>query len=466
MLDPLQIDRRIAAAGTVVVFAVVLLSGALVYWQVFRVDLANQDTNPRVLRAFDDPGRGKILDREGNILAESLPDGTRRYTDPSVAHAVGYLSARYGSQGAELAFNAELSGQAAGSWRGALEAELFRDNIRGLDVRLTLSPSLQRAAAQALGGRKGAVVALNPQTGEVLAMVSVPTYDPGALDSTGDALLADRNGPLLNRVAQGTYPPGSTFKTVTAIAAFEHGVRTPGEMVTCPGEITFDGFPVSCANVPQGVGTYPFADAYTYSVNAIFAQAGVDLGWARLLETARLLGFGRAPDFTLDAVGAQLTDENAALTAPLLASTAFGQGELLASPLNMALVAAAVANDGNLVRPILGHSVMDGSRTVRRLESSSSTRVFSAATARTMRVLMASVVEAGQANGLAVPGVQVGGKTGTAETGRGTSHAWFIGIAPVEKPVLAIAVIVEDGGQGGVVASPIAGAVFRAAFAK
>lgn len=467
MLAAGEFERRVWSAGAVSLLVAGVMFAALAYWQVFRTDLAGRAGNPRILSSYSDPGRGRILDREGNVLAETLPGGERYYPDASVAHVVGYLDARFGMHGIELAFNDRLAGESsAGSWRAAFDAEFTRTSVRGLDVRLTIDPVVQAAAAQALGARKGAVVALDPRTGEVLAMVSVPTYDPGALGAAGDSLNADPAAPLLNRATQGNYPPGSTFKTVTAASALEHGVITPETTVTCPGEIVIDGFPISCSNVPQGVGTYPFRDAFAYSVNAIFGQLGVDIGWVRLLDTARRFGFGAPLEFTIETAPTQLFAPGSQLTKVLLASTAFGQGELLATPLQMAVIAATIANGGVMASPHLGLDALRDGASVSGLAPGSSRRVLAPAVASTMRDLMVAVVEKGQANGVSIPGVKVAGKTGTAESGRGTSHAWFIAFAPADAPTIAVAVVVEDGGQGGVVASPIAGNVIRAALQR
>lgn len=466
MLSPGAFERRLASVGSFSLLVFFVFFAALAYWQVFRTDLAGDDRNPRVLSAFYDPARGRILDRDGNVLAESLGDGTRYYTDASVAHAVGYLDPRYGSQGVELAFNQELTGQRPSGWAGALQAEFDRGRLEGNDIRLTLDPAVQAAAAAALGARKGAVIALDPRSGEVLAMVSVPTYDPGGLTTAGDALFSDPDAPLLNRAIQGLYPPGSTFKTVTAAAALGGGVITPETIVECPGEIVIDGFPVSCRNVPQGVGTYPFRDAFTFSVNAIFADVGVKTGWEKLLRTARAFGFERQIAFTLETAASQVYAPGSALSRVLLASTAFGQGELLATPLQMAVVAAVIANDGELARPHLTIGAYRDGALVRELEHPETTRVIDTSLARTLRDFMVAVVDNGQASGVSIPGVSVGGKTGTAEAGDGTSHAWFVAFAPAENPRVAVVVVVENGGQGGVVASPIAGAVIRAVLAQ
>jgi len=324
---------------------------------------------------------------------------------------------------------------------------------------------VQAAAVAALGARKGAVIALDPRTGEVLAMVSVPTYDPGGLTTVGDALFSDPDAPLLNRATQGLYPPGSTFKTVTAAAALGGGVITPETIVECPGEIVIDGFPVSCRNVPQGVGTYPFRDAFTFSVNAIFADVGDKTGWEKLLRTARAFGFERQIDFTLETAASQVYAPGSALSRVLLASTAFGQGELLVTPLQMAVVAAVIANDGELGRPHLAIGAYRDGALVRELENPETTRVIDTSLARTLRDFMVSVVDKGR-RAAYQSRAQRRRKTGTAEAGDATSHAWFIAFAPAEDPRVAVAVVVENGGQGGVVASPIAGAVIRAVLAQ
>ncbi len=460
------LERRLQATGTVGLLVGLLFFGTLGYWQIGRTDLADDDRNPRVLAAFHDPSRGRILDRRGNVLAESLPDGTRHYTDASTAHLLGYLDPRYGSQGIELVFNDVLSGAAPTGWAEAIRAEFDRGGRSGKDVVLTIDPSVQGAATAALGARRGAVVAIDPRNGEVLAMVSVPTYDPGALGALGSQLFQDATSPLLNRAIQGLYPPGSTFKTVTAAGILEKGIATPETVVSCPGQIVIDGFPISCANTAQGIGTYPFKQAFTFSVNAIFAQLGVKLGWTGLTDIARRFGFDSRPEFTLDTAASQIHGEGSKETITLLASTAFGQGEILATPFQMAIVAATIANKGILMRPHLTLGDAGAGRPVVGLEGSSSRRIISEDLALTLNSFMVSVVQNGQANGVSIPGVVVGGKTGTAEVGDGTSHAWFIAFAPAEEPRIAIAVVVENGGQGGVIASPIAGQVIRAALAR
>lgn len=467
MLSPEPLQRRLQNTGLIVIGLVFVLFGSLAYWQVFRTDLATSQHNPRLLTAYTDPARGRILDRDGNVLAETVPGEGRVYHDLSLAHVLGYLSPRFGSQGVELAFNDFLIGQEGRSWQAAFEAEFRRTHRRGLDVQITIDPAVQRAADAALAGRKGAVVALDPRNGEVLAMVSNPGYDPATIDTAGPELFTDPDAPILNRAAQGLYPPGSTFKTVTAAAGLEHGLVAPDTIVTCEDEFVVEGFAISCANVPQGVGTYPFTDAYAYSVNAIFAELGVDLGWPRLLEMSRRFGMADALPFTLDTAPNQVLGPESLRTGPLLASTAFGQGELFISPLQMAMVVATIANNGVMAEPHLGLRALDNGRDRGSLESAAERRIISPQVASNVGGMMREVVTRGQAAGVALDGIAVAGKTGTAEAYEGGgNHAWFIAFAPYENPVVAVAVVVEFGGSGAQVAAPIAGQVIQAAVRR
>lgn len=467
MIDPASFQQRLNHVAFVTGAVVLLLFGSLAYWQAFRVDLATSQYNPRVLTTYNDPGRGRILDRDGVVLAETGDGGTRTYSDTSMAHVLGYLSARYGSQGAELAFNDTLIGQEGRSWEAAFDAEFRRTATNGLDVQLTLDADVQAAAVAALGGRRGAAVALDPRNGDVLAMVSNPIYDPATVDERGEELFADESAPMLNRATQGLYPPGSTFKAVTATALLAHGIVSPDTTVTCEDEYVVEGFAISCSNVQQGVGTYPFSDAFAFSVNAIFAEMGVELGWPRLLAIAREWGFNESIPFVLDTAPNRVTNPDAERSGPLLASTAFGQGQLLVSPLQMALVAATIANDGEMRLPRIGLRAVEDGQDRGTLESPGSRRIMPADTAREVAAMMRAVVTEGQAAGVQFDGLPIAGKTGTAESGEGDeTHAWFIAFGPYDDAEVAVAVLVERGGQGSQVAAPIAGQVIRAAVGQ
>jgi peptidoglycan glycosyltransferase len=315
-----------------------------------------------------------------------------------------------------------------------------------------------------MGNRVGAAVAIDPKTGEILAMVSNPTYNANAIDEQGEALRADPNNPLLNRATQGLYPPGSTFKTVTAAAALETGAWTTDKRFTCRNAIFIEGFRVACANVPQGEGTYDFGYGYVHSINALFAQVGVDIGWGTLREYSARFGIGADLGTEIDE-SPSLVGNGTSKAA--LGSTAFGQGELLTTPLQMALVAAAVANKGEVPQPHLVLRVLDPKeRPVLEKNPHNRGRAMNERTAATLRDLMVRNVAEAAGAPAAIPGIQVAGKTGTAETGRPDEppHAWFIGFAPANDPKIAVAVIIEHAGFGGSVAAPIAGRIMRAAL--
>ena len=437
---------------------------AATYWQVVRAaDLADDvDTNARRMEAEAQRiKRGRILDRNGVVLAETVqgPDGgfIRRYSHPGAAHVVGYHSNRHGSSGAEEAGNRALSGAGETTSLRNFFEDLLRLRDEGDDVRLTLDSRLQQAAETAMGDGPGALVALDPRNGDILAMVSTPSFDPNVgIEEQFDSLRNREDSPLLNRATQGLYTPGSTFKTVTLAAALQAGLVDARTAATCPERIEVLGFPVTSRNEPPGKRTANVADAFAYSCNTYFAQLGVQVGEERLTEMARAFGL-------LDPVPSELpTLPGRLFTTPAylgsdqgLAVTAFGQGELQLTPLHLALVAAAVANDGVAPRPRLFADT--GPATWRR--------AMSPEAARQLGSIMEYSVQAGWASTAAVPGIRVAGKTGSAEVEPGaSSHAVFIAFAPVDAPRIAIAVLKERAGAGSREAGPVVKAVLEAAL--
>jgi peptidoglycan glycosyltransferase len=333
---------------------------------------------------------------------------------------------------------------------------------------LTIDPRIQEAAATALGNRPGAVVALDPKTGAVLAMVSTPGYDPAAIDERGASLLTDPSNPLLNRATQGQYPPGSTFKTVTAAAALEAGQYQQDAKFRCPSGYVVEGFVIACKGVPPGVREYDLAHAYAWSVNATFAEIAVNTGASELVRIARRFGFEERIPFDIALTESHLLRKGESFNNVLLANTGFGQGQLTVTPMQMALVAATVANHGVLMQPYLVQEIRTPSGEVlTRHEPQAIRQVIRPETAAILRGFMVTAVKEGFSGAAAVPGVEVGGKTGTAETGSGqNTHAWFISIAPANDARIAVAVIVENAGQGATIAAPIAQAVMRAALGR
>ncbi len=426
--------------------------------------------------------RGAIRARDASLLARSTRDGSelysRRYTDAGrlFAHAIGYDFLRIGRSGLERERNDELTGE-----RSELTSVL--DELRGKrrvgdNLVTNLDPGAQRVATQALGGRKGAIVALEPATGKVRVMVSSPGYDPNTLDERGvfRRLSTDaERSPLLNRATQAGYPPGSTFKVVTAAAALDSGQFTPESTVSGKSPIVVSGAPLQNFSNQQ-FGLIPLTSALTNSVNTVWAQVAERLGRKRMGEYMERFGFGSDPP--LDYPDAQMRpsgvyDGQKILSSELegvdIGRVGIGQERLGVTPLQMATVAATVANGGVRMKTHLTNRIVDqDGRTVERIAPERAQRVISTTSARQLTEMMSNVVREGTGVGAALEGVQVAGKTGTAERNieQQINQPWFIGFAPLNAPKVALAVTLEDvrgpRSQGGAVAAPIAKQVFEA----
>ncbi|MER3437028.1 MAG: penicillin-binding protein 2, partial [Chloroflexota bacterium] len=428
--------------------------------------------NPRIIDEDLRVQRGRILDRRGAIVAETIMDGglaRRSYPDPNTAYVAGFFSPLlYGRSGLEATYDAVLRGDVTldtwTEWAGAL---LGRPP-KGLDLQLTLDATLQQRAHELLGDRVGAVVLVEVRTGAVLVLASNPHFDPEALVTTGEqdreraadewqALLDDPRHPLLLRATQGLYTPGSTFKTVVAAAAINEGIATPDSLYRDDGSLNVDGHIINEANRPDdSISTWTLRDALAFSLNVVFAQVGLALGADNLWQYAERFGFGVNIPFDLPVARGQVASSREFLdSAPAVADTGFGQGELLATPLHMALVAAAIANDGAMMQPYLVQRILTRVGDVR---SVTKPRVWQQTvapeTARQVREMMIHAVTNGYVSGAAIEGFVVGGKTGTAETGDGDPHAWFIGFVGDPEPEYAVAVVLEHGGAG--LAAPLA----------
>ena len=486
MLTPTA--RRRPLGRTIVHVALVLslafgsLAAAGGYWAVIKApELVRSPYDPAVIAAARTVPRGGISDRDGEWLARNEEDANgelrRVYRAPSVSQVVGYASARYGRAGLELAFDAELSGLAGDPVADALR-KFGADPYDPKDLTLSLSYDLQRAAVRALGDFRGAVVMLDPTTGEVLALASTPTYDASAVadpttaEQAFEALQADEDQPLLPRATLGRYVPGSVFKIVTAIAGLGSGAITPGTTYEQqPGAerngLVVDGFRIKDGHhLSTGTRALDLIEATEVSCNLWYALTGLATGGDALVDYAGRLGFGAPLPFDLPTAVSQVT--NGTGTAPggfiddvELANAAYGQGETFVTPLQMALVASTVANGGELMRPRLVTAV-SGKNGTRTFEPESMGRVIDDAAAGAIRDAMVQAVEGDLGRqftaGARVPGVTTAGKSGTAELGgSGEPHSWFIGFAPAEAPRIVIAVLVEQAGRGAEVASPIAG---------
>jgi len=478
--------RRLAAASLV---ALALIAGGLTYQQAVAGSGYRDDA--RNLRALLDRAtreRGPIVTADGVVVAfsEAGPDGDLVRVYPEgvrYAHATGYTSAYFGDTGVEAVYADQLLSDDDGTLTAALFS-LLGGNLRPHQVQLTIRDDLQQAAADALGTQRGAVIALDPATGAVLALVSSPSFDPTVLatgsPAEGNALDADPARPLLDRAIAETYPPGSSFKVLVAVAGIEAGLLTPETPLTDRRELELPGSTAVIRNADDGYcgngSTLTLQQALTVSCNTAFAELGMTIGAGPLVAAAEAAGFNGTIPFTLATVASVLPPETLEGDLPALAQTALGERDVRATPLQMALVAAAIANRGVIMRPHLVGAILDADgETIDLTAATPWRRAMREETAHSLAAMMEQVVAAGTGWRAAVPGVRVAGKTGTAEGTGGAPEVWFIGFAPVDpgpdEPQIAIAVLVEDGGtlgeegSGGSVAAPIAQAVLAAFLA-
>lgn len=461
-------ERQVRHLFGLFVVLFLALVAQLTYVQVYAApDLRTHANNTRAVEQEMRAERGLVVSADGALLAGNRKEGAyffRDYPAPAlVSPWLGYSSLRYGRAGLERAYNLELAGEADTlAVRNYLDLLTGRPR-RGADVVLTLDTEVQRAAVEALGRRTGAVVALDPRTGAVLALTSSPRFDPARLDEQWEALTADEGRPLVDRALSGRYAPGSVFKLVVAAAALEEGSATPETAFDDEGSWLVGGFRVT--NYDGKVfGEHDLTEALVDSVNTTFAKVGVGLGGDVLARYSAAFGIGEQAPWRLGGAAAGFPDPGGMDTAHV-AQASFGQGEVLTTPLQMALVAAGIANGGRIMAPYLVAEVRDYRQTVlERAEPRVWKTPISEGTAHLLRDMMVGVVERGTGTGGALSGVDVAGKTGTAEVATGPPHAWFVAFAPAEDPTVAVAVVVENGGTGGAVAAPVAQAVLRAAL--
>lgn len=448
--------------------------------------LANNPNNIRILLKEYAIQRGPILtaDEKNAAVSQHTPNDAYKWeraypAGPLFSDVTGYYSLVYGSSELESAYNKTLTGQEGRLTMQSLSDDLLGNKTVGNTLVLTLQSQIQQAAAAALGSHKGAVVALDPTTGAVLAMVTSPTYDPTPLASHDNntivdawkQLQADPDQPMLNRAINSTFPPGSTFKVVTTAAALEHGFTTSTSYAPAssflPGQtnqaIQNFGGETCGGNMVQ---------AFTVSCNAYYAKLGTQLPQGALAQTAADFGFGSAPPLGIPAAVSKIGTPEELNSPAFTAQSAIGQYNDAASPLQMALVASAVADGGKIMKPYLVQEERDPEgNVINKTQPSLWKTAMDGPTAQTLTTMMEQVVNSPQGTGTraAIPGVIVAGKTGTAQNAPGQApHAWFIAFAPAESPRIAIAVLVENGGNlgsdatGGLVSAPIAQQVIEA----
>lgn len=472
-------NRPIVRLSVLVALLFGLLLAFTSRWTLFEAaSLRASRLNARAELARARVDRGEIVAADGTVLARSVPVGNgtyeRRYpTGPLFAAAVGYSFVGQGSTGIESYRDEALEGQQGGGLQRLLD-QLQGVTPGGDTVQTTLMPAAQRVAMSALAGREGAVVAIDPRTGAVRVMASSPSFAPSLMSSPGGARRANAlpGAPLFNRATEGGYAPGSTFKVLTASAAVDSGAFTPSSTLSGRNGILVSGVPLD-NDKGDSYGQITLTQALVQSVNTVYAQVAERLGKATMERYMQRFGFGVAPqlDYPEREMSASGEYFDQRLTPPSselvdLGRLGIGQDHLEVTPLQMAQVAAAVANHGTLMRPHLTQRIIDSEgRTVNQVSPSVQAHVISPATAAAVTRMMEAVVREGTGTTAQIPGIEVAGKTGTAETvlSQATNNAWFIAFAPASKPTIAVAATVAKvPGYGATYAAPIAKRVIEA----
>lgn len=457
-------NREYAIISYLFVGIFVALAGYVIYFNAVKSEeFINSPYNTRQDTFSDRVIRGSIVSSDGQILAQTqfADDGSeyRVYPYENIfAHVVGYDS--NGKSGLESEANFQLLTSHA-FFLEQMKNQFKGEKNRGDTVISTLDAGLQQAAYYALGDRRGAVVALEPSTGKIKAMVSKPDFDPNTIEWDWESLSQDESSScLLNRATQGQYPPGSTFKIVTALDYYQKHQSMKGFSYDCQGSITVDEHTIRCYN-GNVHGQEDLYSAFASSCNCAFAQMGLDLGGGSLSDTCEQLLFNKKLPLKM-AYRKSTFSLNGSSGKPLTMQTAIGQGNTLVAPMHMALIVSAIANKGTLMKPYLIDRVENYTQDkVKESTPEMYRELMSAEEAGALSELMEGVVNQGTATALSGRGYTVAGKTGSAEYNEaGDSHSWFVGYSNVENPDLVVAIIVEGGGTGSEAAVPIAAEMF------
>ena len=446
-------NKRIIHVLIVVSLMFLSLVTYLLHFNMFRAD--DIASNPYNKRQWEDEKfvkRGNIYDRDGEVLAETVIDGDtriRKYAKGNLySHIIGYYSQVYGKSQLEMSYDRELLGH------GDISIS-FNELRSGYDLNLTIDNDLQQYAYNQLNGRNGAIVALEPSTGKILAMVSYPDFNPSAsaLEENWKYIVEREDSPLLARATGGLYPPGSTYKIVTAATAYTAGYSA--DTFEDDGAFDMDGLKVENYG-GKSYGELSLKRAFELSSNDVFCTLGFELGAENVKTSAE--GFGINKEITTDIPVVKSRIEYKKMSNSDAALVSIGQGQLLMSPLHVAMMGASVANGGRMMNPYLVNSVTTASGvTLSETRPSVIHQPMTAMCAEYLGTLMTGVVENGTGTGARISGISVAGKTGTAENETSRDHAWFVGYAPAENPQIAVAVLLEyDGGAGGSNAAPIA----------
>lgn len=472
-----DLSLNIKKALIVFLFLFVALISYLGYFAVVKgEEVAYNPRNQRLAAKRNAVLRGEIYDRKGNALTKSEKTGrstqTRQYIGgDAFTHIIGYNSTKYGRTGLENTFDKELMAGSEFSFFDRFKDEEKIENQVGNSIKLTIDSELQNLAYNELKktGLNGAVVVLNPKTGEILALASTPSYDANDLEKSWETIVNNPNKPLINRALSGVYPPGSTFKVVTTVSGLENINGIEDEIFNDTGKLTFEGTNFTLKNSGGvAMGKINLEKAFYKSSNVYFGNLAMELTNKQLKHTAEKFYFNKEIDTEGFYISPSKFPEIQAYDKTNIAQSGIGQSEIQATPMQMAMVASAIANDGVMMKPKLVSEIINSEgETIKIIPDETLGRVTSKDVADKVTDYMRLVVTKGTGSGASVQGVAVCGKTGTADharsiTNEADAHSWFIGFAPQDDPQVALAVIVEEGGAGGKRAASIASKMFQA----
>lgn len=464
-----SIGRQYLIVSYLFVAIFLSLIGYLVYFNVYlREDYQTSPYNKRVKTYQEHVVRGSILSSDGTVLAKTDVDGegneTRTYPYDNVfAHVVGYNT--NGKSGLESTEGIALLTSHADPLE-QVQKEFKNEKNIGDNLVTTLNANLQQVAYDALGGNKGAVIVMDPATGDVLVDVSKKDFNPNTVSDDWESLITDEaNSPLLNRALQGLYPPGSTFKIVTALAYLQQNGTFDNFSFDCQGELTYDDYTIHCAGNAVH-GQQNFAEAFANSCNCAFAQMGVDMDKNKFESLTDQLSFGTKFNLELPSSKSRFSLDNSTAN-PLVMQTSIGQGNTVMTPVHLAMIAGSVANDGvamtpNFVKRIENHTGTEiSTNTPQQFK-----RFMTAEEASLLSELMKGVVQNGTGGGLSDLGITIAGKTGSAEHGDMTedTHSWFVGFSDTGENDIVVCVLAESAGSGSSVAVPIARQIFASYY--
>lgn len=464
VLTKSTLNKRLVFVMVFFVFLFMFVALYLVYFQLFKAkSLADNSHNRRLWLNEDLVKRGSIYDRNENVLAYSEKDESgkqiRIYNYPEASAPVtGYSSNTYGKTGIEKSYNKELlaiSGENFSNFR-----KMVVKNDTGNDLHLSLDQNIQNIVYNYLSAYKGSCVIMNPSTGQILAMVSTPSFNPNTLDNDWNNLIQTTDGRLVNRATLGMYRPGSTFKIITSASILDNKIDT---FYNDKGSEVIQGYEIKNYD-DQIFGNLDLRSAFVNSANTYFANKAVNLGKDKLARTSEKFVFNKDYKFDLDKNSSVIPFKD--LNEADLAMTGFGYGKTQMTPLHMAMITSAIANNGVMMKPRLVDKITNKEKdVVYEAENEILSKATSEDTANTIRDMMVEVVNSGTGTNAYLNWVQLAGKTGTADKADGNVDAWFVGFAPAYEPKIAFAMVIEDSqGTGGEVAAPLARNIVRDIF--